>query len=360
MVTIPGMAASSIYSDLPPDFFTSQGATSAPPVASRERPLIDNLKYNLDKYATRVLCTYPFWYVWLGLSAVMFPMIENGNFIMKSIALLILGGFAFLGQWTKKAWQESDNTLVWVAIPIFCLFISCGFHNLTSGLKMLYVVIAIVSTFIALILNMNEMTSGYGNTFGGLLLFFCSPFVQYLSSQQFAFQGTVDLAWFILIGFIGTQIWIVFNFVMLIISLSRWIYHSWKALPVENRTVKIPPAVAAALIWIPLLNLFWVFLAFWQLARSYRNFRRDKFAEDPGGSASGLSLASCILFVVYHLLAAGLPILLLSTVDSYVYYDESSPIIIFAGLLSVLMIACWFVGIAFFGKAVAKIHEQGS
>jgi len=85
-------------------------------------------------------------------------------------------------------------------------------------------------------------------------------------------------------------------------ALLVFLYRAWKALPAEFR--RTSPGKAVGFLFIPFFNMYWVFQAFWGLARDLNSAARRL----NGGVrvSEGVPLAACILMLVSAIPFVGL------------------------------------------------------
>ena len=83
------------------------------------------------------------------------------------------------------------------------------------------------------------------------------------------------------------------------IFLLVFVYRMWKALAAcAPRTT---PGLAVGLLFVPLLNLYWIFRVFWGWTRDYNRHAREKSAALPR-MPEGVALALCIVTIFRALL----------------------------------------------------------
>ncbi|MBR2364539.1 MAG: hypothetical protein IKA79_05005, partial [Lentisphaeria bacterium] len=102
------------------------------------------------------------------------------------------------------------------------------------------------------------------------------------------------------------------------------LYHYWKFLPAEKAYTT--PAKAVGYMFIPGFNLYWGFVAYYKLSKSY-----DKLLGRNKSSCTVVACIYAILFSMSSFLGFISPLTILFT-------PENS---IFAQLLSILTIPCW-------------------
>ncbi len=77
--------------------------------------------------------------------------------------------------------------------------------------------------------------------------------------------------------------------------IIRVVYKLWKA--IQGGHPRTSPELAVGLLFVPFFNLYWVFQAYWGLARDYNAYVRQHRLKVPTLS-EGLALSVCVLMLL--------------------------------------------------------------
>lgn len=315
----------------------------------------DTLKFNLDTCARRVLVSYPFWGMCLVSATVLVPMLSDSNHVLPVLVMYLL--LFALGRWAKKGWEvPEDNTLAYVAMPLLFYYLALMYTADPDRAGIL-----IVGTIIAVCLLVGgiwvhsswlENSPALGNLVGGFMLLLCMYLVRYRNARG---DGSI-LFMIIVAALCIVAIWILFNLIRLGINLTRWLYHAWMYLQPERRWKKIAPEAAAGLIWVPVLQWFWCFVALCGLAASCRKMVPETAlpAQEETASPTSLSITCCLLLASNQLLAI-LVICLLGWPAHASNLDGVPALLVFALIIWGMT---YFLGVGTLGRALAKLHRQ--
>jgi hypothetical protein len=80
-----------------------------------------------------------------------------------------------------------------------------------------------------------------------------------------------------------------------VVLLCVLLYKVWDL--IQDGHARTTPGTAVSLMFLPLFNLYWVFVAFYGLAQDLITYRRRHGRRDMPRTSPGLALAFCILFV---------------------------------------------------------------
>ncbi len=98
--------------------------------------------------------------------------------------------------------------------------------------------------------------------------------------------------------------------------IMRVVYKLWMV--IQSGNARTSPEAAIALLFIPFFNLYWVFVAYWGLAKDYNSFAREKNLPLPVLSES-LALAVCILILLSLIPVLGFVFFLINIVLQLIF-----------------------------------------
>ncbi len=100
------------------------------------------------------------------------------------------------------------------------------------------------------------------------------------------------------------------------IMILRIVYKLWKA--IQGGRTRTSPEVAVALLFIPFFNLYWVFQAYWGLAKDFNAYVQERNLPVPNLS-EGLALAVCVLILLSMIPFLGLIFMIVGMVLQLVF-----------------------------------------
>jgi len=96
----------------------------------------------------------------------------------------------------------------------------------------------------------------------------------------------------------GVVLWIVFIgipiFIVGIVFMAIFIYRCWTL--IQDGPHRTTPGLAVGLMFIPLFNMYWQFVAFAGLAKDLNAYARERSLSAPRAN-EGVALAACILSI---------------------------------------------------------------
>ena len=322
---------------------------------------LDQLKYGLDTRVIRLFISYPFWVTMYQLAVMTGGKFSGGPLVGFLIGVGILFPVA---SYAKKNWGEGsivDHSLAAVGLPIGILF-AWNAINYDSEIKTVLIWIFILGggvmlvgrKFLSFVAEEGDGLLGdhIWNRLGGLGLIFGIPCLKYAMLECQARDDSL-FAWLLLLYLVLFGIWWLCNFIQLIVSICRWVYHVWNILPEKHRATS--PSLAAALLWVPVVNLFWPFVTFWKLACGYRDFFHGEGEEAGEGAATSHALGACIAYLCFCLIY---PSCCLGMVWASREHDET--VLLMVGLMQFFCFLLYFCGLATLGKAMTGIQRQAT
>ena len=102
------------------------------------------------------------------------------------------------------------------------------------------------------------------------------------------------------------------NLVALIVGvvyLAKFIYRMWAA--IQDGPARTTPGRAVGFLFIPLFNLYWIFVAYWGWAKDFNRYVREQGLPAPHVPQKS-TLALCILALVALIPYAQLPVSLVN------------------------------------------------
>jgi len=100
------------------------------------------------------------------------------------------------------------------------------------------------------------------------------------------------------------------------ILILRVVYKLWSA--IQSGSPRTSPGTAIGLLFVPLFNLYWVFEAYWGLAKDYNRFIREKNLLAPVLSEQ-LAVSVCILILLSLIPVVGFLFFLINIVLQLVF-----------------------------------------
>ncbi len=108
-------------------------------------------------------------------------------------------------------------------------------------------------------------------------------------------SNLIGILWFIIVA--ALFLVIAYYFVQIFISFYKFHYKCWETIQ-DDGYAMVTPSKAAGYLFIPIFNLYWLFISFYGLANQVNQYIDRHRLDDRLKTKSGQTLAFCIFCIV--------------------------------------------------------------
>lgn len=323
------------------------------------------LKERLNARCVRVLIRYAWWGLLINFALAIIPFFLYGMFFQRFLILILLLIFIILGNFARRNWQtEPDESLIFVGLTFLLYY---GYLASTLGCYgYVLLLILIMIVLLAWLRNSSfvmDRIDSWGEIIGKMALLFCLPLVGIISAKictqgpyfnviRPMAEGNRIVTGLMICVFL---VWTFFNLAHLAVDFTRWLYHAWNNLCREDNTQCISPEIKAGLLWVPIFNLVWMFVALGTLPHAYKHFFAQKnwTAEESFGDIEMFLSCICNLMsslLLISILVDHVAIKLLGYRLFSITSIRTDAVVFCVSLLA------YYLGLGWLGKATDIIH----